>query len=92
MSYLRHFSLSDRVRYYWQDPEVDLATRRLMTNLDRISIPRPLISQYLPRVLDGVLAEDIPPRPRELLLASVRACLEPYALAAGAHANLVTES
>ena len=91
MSYLRHFSLSDRVRYYWQDPEVDLATRRLMSNLERIAIPRPLISQYLPRVLDLVLAEDVPPRPRALLLASVAACLEPYAVAAGAHADLFPE-
>lgn len=92
ISYLRHFSLSDRVRYYWQDPEVDLATRRLMMNLERVSIPRPLISQYLPRVLDVVLAANVPPRPRGLLLASVGACLEPYAVAAGAHADLFPEA
>lgn len=92
ISYLRHFSLSDRVRYYWQDPEVDLAMRRLMMNLERVSIPRPLISQYLPRVLDVVLAANVPPRPRGLLLASVGACLEPYAVAAGAHADLFPEA
>ncbi|MEO6213636.1 MAG: class II D-tagatose-bisphosphate aldolase, non-catalytic subunit [Vicinamibacterales bacterium] len=92
ISYLRNFSLSDRIRYYWQNPEVDVATRRLMMNLERVSIPRPLISQYLPRLLDAVLEGGVPARPRDLLLAHVRACLEPYAAAAGAHPGLLPES
>ncbi|MEO5896627.1 MAG: class II D-tagatose-bisphosphate aldolase, non-catalytic subunit [Vicinamibacterales bacterium] len=92
VSYLRHFSLSDRIRYYWQDPEVDVAARRLMMNLERVSIPRPLISQYFPGLLDAVLDGGVPARPRDLLLAHVMTCLQPYATAAGAHADRLSES
>ena len=92
ISYLRHFSLSDRIRYYWQDPEVDIAARHLISNLERVSIPFPLISQYLPRLVDEVLDGRVSARPRDLLLAHVRAYLQPYAAAAGAHAEWVTEA
>ncbi len=55
----RRYSYSDRLRYYWPDPEIESAVERLMTNLSDIAIPLPLISQYLPeqyaRVRDGEL-------------------------------------
>ncbi len=45
---LRHFALSDRVRYYWAVPAVIEAVRRLGANLDGRDIPAPLLHQYMP--------------------------------------------
>ena len=44
----RRYSYSDRLRYYWADDEVDAARKMLLANLDRVGIPLPLISQFLP--------------------------------------------
>jgi len=44
----RHFSYSDRIRYYLPAPEVRAAIRRLMENLKGVSIPEPLIRQFMP--------------------------------------------
>ncbi len=44
----RHFSLNDRIRYYWTEPEVQESLDCLMTNLGDIEIPLSLLSQYLP--------------------------------------------
>jgi D-tagatose-1,6-bisphosphate aldolase subunit GatZ/KbaZ len=46
--FARAFSLSDRIRYYWPRPEVEVALARLLDNLGREPIPGPLLSQYLP--------------------------------------------
>jgi D-tagatose-1,6-bisphosphate aldolase subunit GatZ/KbaZ len=45
---LRSFSYSDRIRYYWPDSEIQRAVNQLLANFDRIEVPRPLLSQYLP--------------------------------------------
>ncbi|RVW00314.1 D-tagatose-bisphosphate aldolase, class II, non-catalytic subunit [Rhodococcus xishaensis] len=77
----RRFSFSDRLRYYWPDPEIEAAVDRLYENLARVPIPLPLISQFLPdqyaRVHAGVLA----PQPRELVRDKIRDALRPYAAA-----------
>ena len=44
----RRYSYSDRLRYYWADEQIEAARLALLTNLDRIGIPLPLISQFLP--------------------------------------------
>ena len=43
----RHFSLSDRIRYYWPSRKAKAAVDDLMVRLGDRSIPAPLISQYL---------------------------------------------
>jgi len=43
---LRHFSLSDRIRYYWQVPEVLAALNQLMENLSNRTLPMGLITQF----------------------------------------------
>jgi D-tagatose-1,6-bisphosphate aldolase subunit GatZ/KbaZ len=45
---LRHFSLSDRIRYYWARPQVVDAVARLMQRLQGRKIPPALAHQYLP--------------------------------------------
>ncbi len=73
---LRHFSLSDRIRYYWPAPEAEEAVAALAAALGERPIPRPLISQYL-----GHLEPAAEPTARALLLASVTRVLEIYAAA-----------
>jgi D-tagatose-1,6-bisphosphate aldolase subunit GatZ/KbaZ len=43
----RLYSLSDRARYYWPDPDVDAAVTGLLGDL--ATIPPTLVSQFMPR-------------------------------------------
>lgn len=78
---MRRYSFSDRLRYYWPDPEVHRAQQRLLTNLAAVVIPLPLLSQHLPvqyaRVRDGLLTSD----PETLVLDRVKDVLRTYARA-----------
>lgn len=75
----RRYSYSDRLRYYWPDPEIEAARQTLLANLDRTGIPMPLISQFLPdqyhRIRAGLLDAD----PQGLVIDKVRDALRPYA-------------
>jgi tagatose-1,6-bisphosphate aldolase non-catalytic subunit AgaZ/GatZ len=77
----RHFSYSDRIRYYWPDPRAVAAVDRLMDRLGERDIPQTLISQYLSRLYPSVLAGRVLPRPRDLCLAAVDLALDPYYVA-----------
>ena len=46
VSQLKHFSYSDRIRYYWTVPGVAQALGRLFDNLSDIKIPETIVSQY----------------------------------------------
>jgi D-tagatose-1,6-bisphosphate aldolase subunit GatZ/KbaZ len=71
------YSLSDRIRYYWNLPRVQSACAALIANLGQ-AIPLTLLSQFLPlqytAVRDGVIANDV----RELLLDGVARVLRQY--------------
>ena len=43
----RKFSLSDRIRYYWIRPEVQIAFERMMKTLGEHTLPYSLLSQYV---------------------------------------------
>ena len=73
----RHFSYSDRIRYYWPDARAAAAVDEMLGALPG-SIPETLISQYLGRVYAGVVAKRVAPRPRDLCLAAIDAALAPY--------------
>lgn len=49
----RRYSYSDRVRYYWPDPQVHAAQSRLLANLAARPIPLPLISAHARTVRPG---------------------------------------
>jgi D-tagatose-1,6-bisphosphate aldolase subunit GatZ/KbaZ len=57
------FSLSDRIRYYWAQPEVREACARMLHRLGDGPLPLTLLSQYLPlqyaAVRDGALANSV---------------------------------
>ncbi|MDQ0326531.1 D-tagatose-1,6-bisphosphate aldolase subunit GatZ/KbaZ [Rhodopseudomonas julia] len=78
----RHFSYSDRIRYYWPQPKAVAAVTTLLTRLKGRQLPLPLISQYLgalyPAVADGRLAAT----PESLILANIDRVVSTYAAAA----------
>ncbi|MBY5332771.1 D-tagatose-bisphosphate aldolase, class II, non-catalytic subunit [Rhizobium leguminosarum] len=77
----RHFSYSDRIRYYWPDPRASAAVGELFSRLPD-EIPETLISQYLGRFYSDVVSKRVAPKARELCLAAVDAVLAPYSAAA----------
>ncbi|MGE0217759.1 D-tagatose-bisphosphate aldolase, class II, non-catalytic subunit [Mycolicibacterium sp.] len=84
----RRYSYSDRLRYYWADDDVDAARRTLLDNLDRVGIPLPLISQYLPQQYDRIRAGELAATAQDLVVDRVRDALRPYARACRAGADI----
>ncbi|QFI68748.1 D-tagatose-bisphosphate aldolase, class II, non-catalytic subunit [Sinorhizobium alkalisoli] len=75
----RHFSYSDRIRYYWPQPEAKEAVKRLLTFLGSQLIPETLVSQYLAAAYPAVAKGLVKPDARSLLIASVQRVLDMYA-------------
>ena len=75
----RRYSYSDRLRYYWADEEVDAARQMLLANLDRVGIPLPLISQFLPLQYERIRAGVLDNTAQALVIDRVRDALRPYA-------------
>jgi D-tagatose-1,6-bisphosphate aldolase subunit GatZ/KbaZ len=78
---LRHYSYSDRIRYYWSDATAQAAVERLLAALANVSIGETLISQYLPDLYPRVVTGEIAAQPHDLLIAAVRKPLQAYAKA-----------
>lgn len=72
------YSLSDRIRYYWPDPEIAAAQEQLFANLRAAPPALPIISQYLPLSYAAVRAGSISPDPAELVMAHIAATLDAY--------------
>ncbi len=79
----RSYSFSDRSRYYWPVPEVQLALSRLFKNLGERPLPLALLSQHLPvqyaQIRGGKIANEL----RVILLDKVRRVLSDYSYACG---------
>ncbi|WP_129142057.1 D-tagatose-bisphosphate aldolase, class II, non-catalytic subunit [Modicisalibacter coralii] len=75
---LRHFSYSDRIRYYWPEPQAKAAVEALLQQLDGVDIPEPLIAQYLGGLLKKVRNEVVAPRARDLLFAAIEDVMTDY--------------
>ena len=82
---LRHFSYSDRIRYYWPAPEARAAVADLIAELDAEPIAETLVSQFLPRSYAAVRDRAIPAQANALIAAAIRAALDPYTAATGAN-------
>jgi len=87
LRFARRFSLSDRIRYYWPQPEVKAALTRLMANLEAHPAPLPLVSQHLPGPHRAVREGRIARNPRELVRFHVREAIERYTRACGTQAS-----
>jgi D-tagatose-1,6-bisphosphate aldolase subunit GatZ/KbaZ len=77
------YSLSDRIRYYWNVPQVRAACAALVTDLRSRGTPLTLLSQYLPRQYEAIRSGRIANDPHQVLLEGVRAVLDGYARACG---------
>ena len=74
----RHFSYSDRIRYYWPDPQAQSAIGALMDRLAERAIPETLVSQHLARLYPDMVEGTLRATPRDLCLAAIDAALAPY--------------
>jgi D-tagatose-1,6-bisphosphate aldolase subunit GatZ/KbaZ len=81
----RVFSYSDRIRYYWAQPEVNACVEKMLANLSRQAIPLSLISQYLPEQYRKVRSGKLDADPHTLLLDKVKEVLADYAYATNPH-------
>lgn len=74
----RSYSYSDRIRYYWPEREIDDAFERLVRNLSDVSLPLPLVSQYLPLQYRKVRTGELAATPRELIIDHIQDVLLQY--------------
>jgi D-tagatose-1,6-bisphosphate aldolase subunit GatZ/KbaZ len=74
----RRYSYSDRMRYYWPDPEIAAAQDRLFANLSALDIPLPLLSAHLPDQYRRVRAGALTATPRDLVVDRIRDVLRDY--------------
>jgi D-tagatose-1,6-bisphosphate aldolase subunit GatZ/KbaZ len=86
----RRYSYSDRLRYYWPDPEVHEAQERLLDNLTGPEIPLPLLSQHMPDQYAHVRRGNLAARPRALVIDRVRGVLRAYARACAPNKETMT--
>jgi D-tagatose-1,6-bisphosphate aldolase subunit GatZ/KbaZ len=78
---LRTYSYSDRVRYYWADPEIDAAAQKLINNLNEVTISENLLSSYLPEQYWQLRRGLIDASPMSLIQSKVREVIGVYAAA-----------
>ncbi len=74
----RHFSYSDRVRYYWPDFAAQQAVDLLFDILGDTPVPETLVGQYLGAQYEAVRAGRLTPTARNLALAAVERLMEDY--------------
>ncbi|KXF75072.1 tagatose-bisphosphate aldolase [Paramesorhizobium deserti] len=74
----RHFSYSDRIRYYWPNARVTTAVDELFGLLSGVAIPETLISQYLAGLYLAVREGRAKPTADGVVLAAVDKVLEDY--------------
>lgn len=74
----RHYSYSDRIRYYWTDPTALAAVADLMALFGTADIPEPLISQHLGASYGAVMQGQIAKTAPALLRAALTRALTPY--------------
>ena len=74
----RKYSFSDRCRYYFAQPEMQKAIKKLFANMSKVEIPLGMLRQYMPlqyiKVRDGILSTD----PKELVEDCVVHLIEDY--------------
>lgn len=78
----RHYSYSDRIRYYWTNPTAAVAAGRLIEALNGVGIPETLMRQFLP-----MLPAELGPaaNPEAILHAAIGQVLADYDAACRGH-------
>lgn len=76
---LRTYSYSDRIRYYWTDPEISKSLDLLIENLSNADLPETVVSQ----AFMGLDFGDMPMSPTDLITLHIQRCVARYFDAAG---------
>jgi D-tagatose-1,6-bisphosphate aldolase subunit GatZ/KbaZ len=74
----RHYSYSDRIRYYWPQAQVAEAVSDLLAVLSDTPIPETMISQHLRGLYPGVRAGEVAPTAHGLIIGAIDQVLEDY--------------
>jgi tagatose-1,6-bisphosphate aldolase non-catalytic subunit AgaZ/GatZ len=70
----RHYSYSDRIRYYWGKPSAVEAVRHTLDALRGVDIPETLLRQFIPGFIGAAETTD----PEQLLEQSIDSVLAIY--------------
>ena len=73
-----HFSLSDRIRYYWPHPRIRQGVEKLISNLNDVELPLGLISQFLPVQFERLTEGTITASPHNLIIDKIQDVLRAY--------------
>lgn len=73
-----HFSLSDRIRYYWPHPRIRQSVEKLLANLSSLSLPLGLISQFMPIQFERLSMNEIAATPQNLIIDKIQDVLRAY--------------
>ncbi len=79
----RHFSYSDRIRYYWPFAAASRAVEQMFSAFGDEPIPETLVSQYLPQLYPRVTSGQGDNTARGLVLAAIGQVLAQYEQACG---------
>ncbi|GKX61176.1 tagatose-bisphosphate aldolase subunit GatZ [Leminorella grimontii] len=78
-----HFSLSDRIRYYWPHQRINQSVDTLMANLQNVRIPLGLVSQYFAQQFERVMENKLRLTPENLVMDKIQDVLRAYAYGCG---------
>ena len=81
LKFARQFSFSDRIRYYWDDPKVREAFKRLVGNFGERSIPISLLSQHMPKQYSRIRSGSLRNHVHDLMMDAVQTILYDYSAA-----------
>ncbi len=74
----KKYSYSDRIRYYWNDPEVKESLDRLLVNMESEEIPDGLLKQFFERQYWDVRNQLLKKDPSELIRARIAEVISDY--------------
>ena len=77
----RIYSYSDRIRYYWAAAKPSVALNKLLSNLMKIAVPLPLISEFLPEGYLAIRRGEIKNNPKSLIHFQIMQVLNSYSKA-----------
>jgi D-tagatose-1,6-bisphosphate aldolase subunit GatZ/KbaZ len=79
---LRHYSLRDRIRYYWSYPEARNAVEQLVDNLQQ-PLPEALLQHHLPELFGDIQQAGLDGDPVAIVQLAIQHALRPYWEACG---------
>ena len=78
IKFKKKYSLSDRIRYYWNDNLIMKSLEKLFRNLSECEIPLTLLSQYLPESFEAVRSGESKKEPEHLIINRISKVLDKY--------------